>query len=108
MVDNIPHFVQYSLNIKGLSSKKSRKNKMAWVSAHIRTIRNLGIIHFQETKFKGIQEAKRCFRGMKGKVIGASFHPDRRRNGVVSWVPKCSPIYDMISEVGVAEERCLR
>ena len=102
MVEDIPHFVQYSLNIKGLSSKKSRQNKMAWVNAHIRSIKNLGIIHFQETKFKNLQEAKRCFRGMKGKVIGASFHPDRRKNGVVSWVPKCSPKHDMIEEVEVA------
>ena len=64
--------------------------------------KTLGITQFRETKFENVQEAKQRCRGMKGKVIVASLHPDGRKNGVVSWVPKGSPIYDMIAKVEVA------
>ena len=98
MIDYIPHFLQYSLNIRGLVSQKCRKNKMSWLKQQLKEIKKLGVIHFQESHFSNLGEIEECFFGMKGKILGVSCNPTNHKQGVFSWVPLESPIYDLIHD----------
>ena len=92
MIDYIPHFLQYSLNIRGLVSQKCRKNKMSWLKQQLKEIKKLGVIHFQESHFSNLKEIEECFFGMKGKILGVSCNPTNHKHDVFSWVPLESPI----------------
>ena len=93
MIDYIPHFVQYSFNIRGLVSMKCRKNKMSWLKQQLKEIGKLGVIHFQESHFSNLKEIEECFFGMKGNTLGVSCNPTTHKHGVFSWGPLESPVF---------------
>jgi exonuclease III len=93
----IPHFTQYSLNLKGVVAEKVIENKMAWIK-HNFYRKKVGAVHFQETHFKNKTEACDTFRRLGGKIIGLAFAPNRSA-GLLTWVPADSPIYDLIIDV---------
>ena len=65
----------------------------------LKEIKNLGVIHFQETHLITLKEIEECFLGLKGKIMGASLNPEGdHKQGIFSWVPSTSPIYDLIQE----------
>jgi len=94
----IPPFVVLSLNIKGLLTQKTCENKMIWLKQTCNKIKNLGIVHLQETNFNNITDARRALMRLGGRILGLSTASTSSK-GVVSWVPKCSPIYNLISDV---------
>ena len=93
----IPHFTQYSLNLKGIVADKIVDNKMAWIK-HTFFRKKIGAVHFQETHFKNKTEACDTFRRLGGKIIGLTFAPNRSA-GTRTWIPADSPIYDLVVDV---------
>ena len=78
----VPHHIQLSLNIKGLVDNHSnrRDEKVEWIKKIIKPIKNLGLLHLQETHFKSMTEAARALRKLGGKLIGFAKSPDRGTN----------------------------
>ena len=94
----IPPFVILSLNIKGLLTQKTCENKLIWLKQTCHNIKNLGVVHLQETNFNNLTDARRALMRLGGKIIGLSTSGNSSK-GVVSWVPKSSPIFNLITDV---------
>ena len=97
-INHIPYHTQYSLNIRGLVNNNRMQLKMRFLSKHFRRFKHLGCVHFQETHFKNLTEARQCFNKLGGYIIG--FVPSTYRgSGLLTWVPRDSPIFHIIHDV---------
>ena len=79
----------------------TREFQLKWLKATFKSRPNLGMVHFQETKFNTPKEAREAFMGLGGKIIGTSSVTHGRKHGVVTWVPEHSPIYKLVEQVQI-------
>ena len=96
--EEIPHFRIYSINFRGLVDTKRRNDKLAWLQTEAKGIQNLGVVLIQETHFKSTWEANQALRRLGGKILGISCARNNSK-GVCCWVPRNSPIYNMVEDV---------
>ena len=94
-INHIPYHTQYSLNIRGLVDNDNMQVKIRFLSKHFRRTKHVGCVHFQETHFKTETEARACFNRLGGFITG--FVPSTYRSrGLLTWLPRDSPIYHII------------
>ena len=93
----IPHFTQYSININGLIAPDIREKKLALIQQFIKENKP-DLIHFQETHFQSLGEAKAAFRRFGGEILGVT-NASRRSRGVLTLVPPGSSVSGLIEEI---------
>ena len=96
-INHIPYHTQYSLNIRGLVDNNNMHVKLRFLSRQFRRTQHVGCVHFQETHFKTETEARACFNKLGGFITG--FVPSTYRGmGLLTWVPRDSPIYHIMQQ----------
>ena len=96
-INHIPYHTQYSLNIRGLVDNDNMQTKLSLLSRQFRRAKHVGCVHLQETHFKTETEARACFNRLGGFITG--FVPSTYRGkGLLTLVPRDSPIYHIIEQ----------
>ena len=98
-VTTIPAYTQYSININGLITRARRYDKVKWIRRELAIARKADIVHIQETHFRTKKQMHEALNQLGGKLVGAALSPDQASKGVVSWIPRKSPLYDITDTV---------
>jgi exonuclease III len=94
----IPHFTQFSLNIRGLVDVKSRDAKLNWLKQLILDYKP-DMIHIQEHHCYNMKQVMTACRRLGGKVIGISLAPVKGSyTGVFTLIPPKSVLYNLVHE----------